>query len=48
MPLNDAGRRRASALARRLAQEELHAIYASDLRRAWETVQVIAASRLIA
>ena len=45
MPLIDAGRWQASALARRLAQEELHAIYASDLQRAWETAQVIAASR---
>jgi alpha-ribazole phosphatase len=45
VPLNDAGRRQAAALARRLAQEEIHAIYASDLQRVWETVQVIAASR---
>ena len=40
--LNDAGRRQAAALARRLAQEEIHAIYASDLRRARQTAQAIA------
>jgi len=45
VPLNDTGRWQAAALARRLAQEEIHAIYASDLQRVWETAQVIAASR---
>ena len=43
MPLSDLGRRQAEALARRLAHEEIHAIYASDLQRAWETAAVLAA-----
>lgn len=43
MPLSDVGRRQAAALARRLAREEIHAVYASDLQRAWETATVIAA-----
>ena len=42
VPLNETGRRQARALARRLAGEEIDAIYASDLRRAWETAQYIA------
>jgi alpha-ribazole phosphatase len=44
--LNEAGRRQAAALARRLARlakGEIHAIYASDLQRAWKTAQAIAA-----
>jgi len=41
--LSDLGRRQAEALARRLAREEIHAIYASDLQRAWETATIIAA-----
>ena len=45
VPLNDVGRWQAAALARRLAHEEIHAIYASDLQRSWETAQVIVASR---
>ena len=43
VPLGETGRRQAAALAQRLAQEEeLHALYASDLQRAWETATVIA------
>jgi alpha-ribazole phosphatase len=41
--LNETGRRQAAALARRLAHENIHAIYASDLHRAWETAQDSAA-----
>ena len=41
--LSETGRRQAASLARRLAQEEIHAIAASDLQRAWETAQAIAA-----
>jgi broad specificity phosphatase PhoE len=42
-PLNDRGRVQARALARALADEPLHAIYASDLRRARETAEIVAA-----
>jgi len=41
--LNDAGERQAFAVAERLASEEIHAIYASDLRRACDTAATIAA-----
>ncbi len=41
VPLNENGRRQASSLASRLADEEIHAIYSSDLRRAWETATAI-------
>ncbi|WP_456429519.1 histidine phosphatase family protein [Rhodocaloribacter sp.] len=41
--LNEAGRRQAAALARRLAGERLDAIYASTLRRARETADAVAA-----
>ena len=40
-PLNDFGRRQARALAERLAQDEIHAIYASDLSRARETAEIV-------
>jgi len=43
VPLNETGKRQAVALGRRLAREDIHAIYASDLRRAWETAMIIAA-----
>ncbi len=45
VPLSDVGRRQAQALGRRLAAEEIHAVYASDLRRAGETAEIIARSR---
>jgi len=41
--LNDAGQRQAFAVAERLASEEIHAIYASDLRRACDTAAALAA-----
>jgi len=41
-PLDEMGQQQAAALAQRLAQEEIHAIYASDLKRAWDTATVIA------
>lgn len=44
VPLNEAGRRQAEALAARLAAEPISAIYASDLARAWATATVIAAA----
>jgi alpha-ribazole phosphatase len=39
--LNAAGRRQAADLARRLADRPLHAIYASELARAWETALAV-------
>jgi len=45
VPLNEAGRLQAGALARRLSAEAIDAIYASDLRRAWETAEAIAATQ---
>lgn len=41
VPLNDAGKQQALALSTRLAREDIHTIYASDLRRAWQTAQEI-------
>jgi probable phosphoglycerate mutase len=40
--LNDAGRWQVARLAQALAEEPLHALYASDLRRAHDTAQAIA------
>lgn len=44
VPLSDVGRQQAAALAQYLAQEKIDVIYASDLQRAAETAQHIAAS----
>jgi probable phosphoglycerate mutase len=43
VPLNAQGRRQAEHLARRLARDgaRFDAFYASDLRRAWETAEII-------
>jgi broad specificity phosphatase PhoE len=46
--LDDVGRAQAVRVARRLAGEPIAAVYASDLRRAHETAQSIAAPRGIA
>ncbi len=43
VPLNTRGRQQAAAMARVIAGESLHTLYASDLRRAWETAQAITA-----
>lgn len=44
-PLTDRGREQARDLAARLADVELDAVYASDLRRAWETAEAVASSK---
>lgn len=41
--LSDTGRKQANALAKRLAKEEINAIYSSDLKRALETAIILAA-----
>jgi len=43
VPLSRHGHRQVAALAQRLRAETIHALYASDLQRAWETAQAIAA-----
>jgi broad specificity phosphatase PhoE len=42
-PLSDVGRRQAALLARRLAEEPIDEIHVSDLRRAVETAEAVAA-----
>ena len=44
-PLTERGREQAQTLAERLADVALDAVYASDLRRAWETAEAVAAPR---
>nr|MBC8331375.1 alpha-ribazole phosphatase [Anaerolineae bacterium] len=43
VPLNARGHEQAAQLAAHLATEKFNAIYASDLNRAWDTAQAIAA-----
>ena len=43
IPLNEAGLAQAAALGERLSSERLHAIYSSDLSRAYRTATAIAA-----
>ena len=45
VPLNDRGRWQAHRLARALADEDIAAIYSSDLRRALDTAQALARGR---
>jgi broad specificity phosphatase PhoE len=40
-PLNELGRSQAAQLAERLADVELDALYSSDLRRAYETAEIV-------
>ena len=42
--LNETGRQQARRVARALAEESIQAIYASDLRRAWDTAHAIASA----
>ena len=44
-PLNDLGRRQAAQLAERLADVEIAALYSSDLRRAYETAEIVGAAK---
>jgi 2,3-bisphosphoglycerate-dependent phosphoglycerate mutase len=44
-PLHEVGRTQAEALAKRLANKQIDAIYSSDLKRAVETATPLAASR---
>ena len=44
-PLTERGREQARGLAARLEGVELDAVYASDLRRAWETAGAVASSQ---
>ncbi len=41
VPLSALGRRQAELIAGRLAGQRIDAVYASDLKRAWETAQII-------
>jgi broad specificity phosphatase PhoE len=43
-PLNDSGRRQAEELAAEIEGERIDAVYASDLRRALETAEIVAAT----
>ncbi|MBI3921682.1 MAG: histidine phosphatase family protein [Armatimonadetes bacterium] len=42
-PLNETGRQQAAAVGNRLSREPIEAVYSSDLRRAAETAQALAA-----
>jgi len=47
-PLNALGRRQAAGLADRLADVEIDALYSSDLRRAYETAEIIGVAKGLA
>lgn len=44
VPLSDVGKQQAKLLAKRLSSRNIDVIYASDLKRAWDTASVIAAN----
>lgn len=41
VPLSEFGKKQAELIAERLAGQTIHAVYASDLKRAWETASLI-------
>jgi alpha-ribazole phosphatase len=41
VPLSDVGRKQAELLSKRLVKQNIDAVYASDLKRAWETANII-------
>ncbi len=45
IPLSAVGRRQAELVAERLVEQDVDAVYASDLSRAWETARIIAGNR---
>lgn len=45
VPLNERGRHQAECLAQRFAEERFEVVYASDLRRAWDTAVTLVGSR---
>ena len=47
VPLSPDGQRQVARLAQRLMTETMHALYASDLQRAWETARAIATSHAL-
>jgi probable phosphoglycerate mutase len=44
-PLNDLGRMQAAKLAARLSDVEIDVLYSSDLRRAYETAEIVGAAK---
>ena len=44
-PLNELGRRQATELAEKLADVEIDALYSSDLRRAYETAEIVGGAK---
>jgi broad specificity phosphatase PhoE len=46
-PLNELGVRQAAALAERMRDAEIDALYSSDLRRALETAEILAAAKAL-
>lgn len=45
VPLNESGRRQVRRLARAVAEDDIAAVYSSDLQRALETAQAVAGAR---
>lgn len=45
VPLNALGKKMALELANRLERENIHAVYTSDLKRAWQTAEPAAAQK---
>ncbi len=47
IPLSARGRQQAELVAERLTSQKIDAIYASDLKRAWETAQIVAEKSVV-